>query len=105
MAQLVVGKMKWSVIALSAISFGIGIACVLHCMILIFVSVSNRQIFHIAIAAFLSLLIMSGMYMLMFCYDDNIARDIFLWVIFCILYGVVIIVEEVFFYWCYGKAG
>ena len=97
MVQLVVGKMKWSVTALSAISFGIGIACMLPCMILIFVSVSNRQIFHVAIAAFLSIIIMTGVYMFIFCYDDNTAVDIFLWVIFCIMYGVVTIVEEVFF--------
>ena len=97
MIQLVVNKMKWSVSALNGIAFGRGVSCMLHCMILIFVSISNRQIFHMAIASFLSMVIMTGVYMFMFCYDDNTALDIFLWVIYCLLHGVVTLVEEVFF--------
>ena len=89
--------MKWSVSALNGIAFGMGVSCMLQCMILIFVSVSNRQIFHMAIASFLSMVIMTGEYMFMFCYDDNTALDIFLWVIICLLHGIVTLAEEVFF--------
>ena len=101
--MLVTDTMGWSASSLSWITIGIGVACVVPCIILTFVTISDRQMYIAAMGCILSLSLMETIFIVLSEYNSNQVFDYIAWTVFSFLYAFLVVMEEVFLVGCLAK--
>jgi len=95
LAMLIVGRLHWPVTALDEITIGLGFSCVIMCVLLIFIKVTDNQIYYLLIVWLVSQAVVQMIIAEQYYFKRNKAIDISVWVLFCVLHGLFTVAEEV----------
>lgn len=101
--MLVMETMNWSVTALNWIIIGVGVSCTIPCLILAFVTISDKFMYVMAMGCILSLAVMESIFIMLPRFNNNLTFDYLVWSVFCMLYALLVVMEEVFLVGCLAK--
>lgn len=93
---IILDTLKWKLFELNVVIFGTGITCVLACFFLIRFPFSSKYSFVIAVTCLLCFAVMIGTLIVIVRYKSNLIVSVTNWVLFCILFGSQVIIEDVF---------
>ena len=97
---IILDTLKWKLFELNVVIFGTGITCVLACFFLIRFPFSSKYSFIIAVTCLLCFAVMIGTLIVIVRYKSNLIVSVTNWVLFCILFGSQVIIEDVFLVAC-----
>lgn len=97
---IILDTLKWKLFELNIVIFGTGITCVLACFFLIRFPFSSKYSYIIAVICLLCFAVMIGTLIVIVRYKSNLIVTVTNWVLFCILFGSQVVIEDVFLVAC-----
>ena len=97
---IILDTLKWKLFELNIVIFGTGISCVLACFFLIRFPFSSKYSYIIAVICLLCFAVMIGTLIVIVRYKSNLIVTVTNWVLFCILFGSQVVIEDVFLVAC-----
>lgn len=101
--MLVVDVMTWSITELNIIVLCAGLSCFISLLFLSWKPPSDNVIFILAVLSIIFLSALIGVFTFLYFYHNQFEVSIFMWVIYDIGFGIVIVMEEIFFIGCLAK--